>query len=442
MITISVIGVYIFILFVICSQWILVYEPLNFFNNIWGQTYIIVYHLLALLLLRCYSMSVLTDPGSPPSTWLPEGKTKQDLTILIDQFKHLNQSNNKSKSTTVLVDDDLSTITIVNSKNSKNNNNNNNKARFCSQCCAFKPPRTHHCKQCKRCILKHDHHCPWIGNCTGFRNQKFFIQFLFYVVILTSITITTLTISGFYILNLNDSNSAKINNNNNNNSNEVDFLVSSIIVTIMYIFNFSGVLPVLLGVSGLFFFQMEFLLGNYTPVERYERKKEGKYARRNGLKYKWKFDKGWKFNFREVMGDTLIQWFFPIGFPKTDGTYWRENELYLQQQRLLNNSSSPSSSSSSIIATTNNQPININNNNDDNNNNNIINKNDNGNIKLETIQQQPINGANIGYDDDDDDDDDSESIEINDFIRSDSNQPLIPSNQQSQKPSFGFVENV
>ncbi|KAN0031963.1 hypothetical protein ACTFIV_005833 [Dictyostelium citrinum] len=385
-------------------------------------------------------MSVLTDPGSPPSTWIPEGKTKEDLTILIDQFKHLNQTNNpKGKSTTVLVDDDLSTITIVNSKNSKNNN----KARFCSQCCAFKPPRTHHCKQCKRCILKHDHHCPWIGNCTGFRNQKFFIQFLFYVVILTSITIVTLTISGFYILNvnlnLNDSNSGKINNNNNNNninnnSNEIDFLVSSIAVTIMYIFNFSGVLPVLLGVSGLFFFQMEFLLGNYTPVERYERKKEGKYARRNGLKYQWKYDKGWKLNFREVMGDTLIQWFFPIGFPKTDGTYWRENELYLQQQRLLNDSSS---SSTSIITTTNDQSNNNNGNNgNNNNNNNII------TVKLET-QKPPINGANIGYDDDDDD---SESIEINDFIRSDSNgfnQPLIPLlQQQSQKPSFGFVENV
>ncbi|KAN0049896.1 hypothetical protein ACTA71_002994 [Dictyostelium dimigraforme] len=440
MITISVVGVYIFILFVICSQWILVYEPLNFFNNIWGQTYIILYHLLALLLLRCYSMSVLTDPGSPPSNWIPEGKTKEDLAILIDQFKHLqNQSNNnsKGKSTTVLVDDDLSTITIVNSKNSKNNN----KARFCSQCCAFKPPRTHHCKQCKRCILKHDHHCPWIGNCTGFRNQKFFIQFLFYVVILTSITMVTLTISGFYILNVNlnlsDSNNSKMKNNNN--SNEIDFLVSSIAVTIMYIFNFSGVLPVLLGVSGLFFFQSEFLLGNYTPVERYERKKEGKYARRNGLKYQWKYDKGWKLNFREVMGDTLIQWFFPIGFPKTDGTFWRENELYLQQQRLLNDSSS-----SSITNTINNQSTN------------------NDNIKLQTQphqhqhqqqqqqQQQQhqqhqtpfINGANIGYNNDDNyEDDDSESIEINDFIRSDINgfnQPLIP----NQKSSFGFVENV
>jgi len=47
----------------------------------------------------------------------------------------------------------------------------------------WKPPRAHHCKVCTKCILRMDHHCAWIGNCVGARNQKFFILFLLYTVL-------------------------------------------------------------------------------------------------------------------------------------------------------------------------------------------------------------------------------------------------------------------
>jgi hypothetical protein len=35
---------------------------------------------------------------------------------------------------------------------------------WCTKCQAPKPERTHHCSFCKRCVLKMDHHCPWLAN--------------------------------------------------------------------------------------------------------------------------------------------------------------------------------------------------------------------------------------------------------------------------------------
>uniref|UniRef100_A0A6G1SPL2 Palmitoyltransferase n=1 Tax=Aceria tosichella TaxID=561515 RepID=A0A6G1SPL2_9ACAR len=52
--------------------------------------------------------------------------------------------------------------------------------RFCEKCNLIKPDRCHHCSICRVCVLKMDHHCPWINNCVSFTNYKFFVLFLGY----------------------------------------------------------------------------------------------------------------------------------------------------------------------------------------------------------------------------------------------------------------------
>lgn len=56
----------------------------------------------------------------------------------------------------------------------------------------YKPDRAHFCRALGRCVLKMDHFCPWLNNCIGWRNQKYFLLLIGYMWTLTILTIRTM----------------------------------------------------------------------------------------------------------------------------------------------------------------------------------------------------------------------------------------------------------
>ncbi|KEG11856.1 putative zinc-binding protein [Trypanosoma grayi] len=56
-------------------------------------------------------------------------------------------------------------------------------ARRCRFCRLYKLMETHHCSRCRRCVYQMDHHCPWIGQCVGHDNHKYFLLFIAYLTV-------------------------------------------------------------------------------------------------------------------------------------------------------------------------------------------------------------------------------------------------------------------
>ncbi|KAB1218956.1 putative protein S-acyltransferase 14 [Morella rubra] len=134
------------------------------FDSLIALSILILFHFLLVMLLWSYFSVVLTDPGSVPPNWRPA----------IDEERGEADPLNGS---------DFSNLPA---------NLANQRIRFCRKCNQLKPPRCHHCSVCGRCVLKMDHHCVWVVNCVGALNYKYFLLFLFYTFLETSLVTLSL----------------------------------------------------------------------------------------------------------------------------------------------------------------------------------------------------------------------------------------------------------
>jgi len=228
-----------------------------------GAVQLVIFHFVTALLVLCYLQCILVHPGTIP-------EKDEDPT-----WEYVPQ------------DPMQMAVPGLNLQESKRTGDR----RHCKWCAKYKPDRCHHCRVCRMCILKMDHHCPWIYNCVGFRNHKYFFLLLLYTTIDCHMIVWTMLTSVKASMNP-----------------RTPFISMFLLLFGETLASFLGIL-----VSIFFLFHIWLMLKSMTTIEFCEKSMKNRGYDSSA------YDRGIIGNINAVLGDTWLLWFLPCNPPHGQG---------------------------------------------------------------------------------------------------------------------------
>jgi hypothetical protein len=246
-----------------------------------GTIHLTLFCVCTTLLLLSYLLTIVVHPGG-----IPDGHP---------HWEYLPQRETNTPA------DDGGPLVITEKKRS-------GERRHCKWCGKYKPDRCHHCRVCNMCILKMDHHCPWVYNCVGFWNYKYFLLLLFY----TCMDCHLIALTNFETV-------SKVLDSNTD-------------VITMFLVSFCEALAASLGWLFTLFlmFHMWLVSKSMTTIEfcekHMQKSKDGSPPTPPPVNV---YDLGRASNIKNVLGDNPFLWLLPIGTPTGDGLSFMSEETVL-----------------------------------------------------------------------------------------------------------------
>lgn len=176
------------------------------------------------------------------------------------------------------------------------------KYNLCQYCNQRKFERSSHCRTCNKCVLRRDHHCIWLGNCIGYKNTQYFLNFLFWVIV------------GIYnyfhaLYHFYDNYDNVIQNYPNCNVGKLLYFLI-IFISVIYVSIFVGVLSI-------FIQQLNFIYNDTTLLEKQRNMNlENSFFCLNSCKKQNnkinKYNKGFLSHFYSIVGPTVFHLILPL----------------------------------------------------------------------------------------------------------------------------------